>query len=89
MIGEYTLNGPIHVISRIIKFVIGSAVEAEIGAAHMMAHQGTEIRVCLIEMGHPQLSTSIEVDSTTVVGFANKTIEQKLSKAIDMRFCWL
>ena len=89
MIGEYTLNGPIHVISKILKFVIGSAVEAEIGVAHMMAQQSIEIRLCLIEMGHTQPPTLIEVDNTTVVGFTNKTIKKKLSKAIDMKFCSL
>ena len=40
-------------------------------------------------MGHPQLPTPLAVDNTTAVGFANKTIKQKMSKAIDMRFYWM
>jgi hypothetical protein len=40
-------------------------------------------------MGHPQPSTPIQVDNTTAVGFANSTIKQKRSKAIDMRFYWI
>jgi hypothetical protein len=31
----------------------------------------------------------MQVDNTTSVGFANSTIKQKRSKAIDMRFYWL
>ena len=40
-------------------------------------------------MGHPQPPTPIQIDNTTAVGFANKTIKQRASKAIDMRFYWL
>ena len=66
-----------------------SAAEAEIGAAHKVAHQGIGIFLRLIEMGHHHPPTPIEVDITMSVGFANKTIKQKRSKAIDMRFYWL
>ena len=83
------INGPIHVISKILKFVMGSAAEAEIGASYMNAQESLPIRVCLEEMGHPQPPTPIQVDNTTAVGFANKTIKQKRSKAIDMRFYWI
>ena len=83
------INGPIHIISKIIKFVMGSAAEAEIGAGYMTAQDSIPIRTALEEMGHPQPPTPIQVDNTTAVGFANKTIKQKRSKAIDMRFYWL
>ena len=55
----------------------------------MNAQESLPIRVCLEEMGHPQPPTPIQVDNTTAVGFANKTIKQKRSKAIDMRFYWI
>ena len=68
---------------------MGSAAEAEIGAGYINAREVLPIRVCLEEMGHPQLPTPLAVDNTTAVGFANKTIKQKMSKSIDMRFYWI
>ena len=80
------INGAIHVVCQIIKSVMGSAAEAEIGAGYINARELLPIRVAAIEMGHPQLPTPIQVDNSTAVGFTNKTIKQKMSKAIDMRF---
>jgi hypothetical protein len=84
-----TLNGPIHSICKIMTNVMGSAAEAEIGAAYINAQEAVPIRTTLAEMGHPQPSTPIQVDNTTAVGFANDTMKQKRSKAIDMRFYWV
>jgi hypothetical protein len=69
--------------------VMSSAAEAEIGATYINAQESVPIRITLEEMGHPQPPTPIQVDNTTAVGFANSTIKQKRSKAIDMRFYWL
>ena len=69
--------------------VLGSAAEAEIGATYINAQESVPIRTTLEEMGHPQPPTPIQVDNTTAVGFANHTIKQKRSKAIDMRYYWL
>ena len=87
--GLQQTNGPIHVISKIIKLVMASAAEAEIGASFIAAQESIPIINCLEELGHKQPPTPIQVDNTTAVGFANKTIKQKRSKAIDMRFYWL
>ena len=83
------INGPVYVISKILKIVMGSAAEAEIGASYMNAQESLPIRTCLEEMGHPQPPTPIEVDNTTVAGFTNKTIKQKRSKPIDTRLYWV
>jgi hypothetical protein len=40
-------------------------------------------------MGHLQPSTPIQVDNTTAVGFANDTMKQKRSRAMDMGFYWV
>ena len=40
-------------------------------------------------MGHPQGPNPLQVDNTTALGFANKNIKQKMSKAIDMRLYWI
>jgi hypothetical protein len=84
-----TPNGPIHVTCKIMGNVLGSAAEAEIGAAYINAQESVPIRTTLEEMGHPQPPTPLQVDNTTAVGFANNTIKQKRSKAIDMRYYWL
>ena len=82
-------NGPIYCLSKILKNVMGSAAEVEIGATYVCAQEALPIRQMLIDMGHPQPPTPVQVDNTTAVGFANKTIKQKRSKAIDMRFYWI
>ena len=51
-ISEYTLNGPVHIISKM--FVMRLATGAEIGAAHMVAQKLVELCTCLIERGPPQ-----------------------------------
>ena len=83
------INGPIHVLSKIIKLVMASAAEAEIGASFLAAQESIPLRTCLEELGHSQPPTPIQVDNTTAAAFANKTLKQKRSKAIDMRFYWL
>ena len=40
-------------------------------------------------MHHPQPPTPIQVDKSTAFGIANKSIKQKRSKAMDMRFHWM
>ena len=69
------LNGPIHVVSKIIKFVMLSAAEAEIGASFIAAQESLPIITCLEELGHKQPPVPMQVDNTTAVGFANKTIK--------------
>ena len=83
------LNGPIHVLAKIIRLVMASATEAEICASFLAAQEAVPIVKCLEELGHPQPPTPIQVDNTTAVGFVDKIIKQKRSKAIDMRFYWL
>jgi hypothetical protein len=84
-----TPNGPIYSLSRIIRNVMGSAAEAEIASSYMNGQEAIPIRTTLEEMGHPQPPTPVQVDNSTAEGFANDTIKQKRSKAIDMRFYWI
>ena len=50
--------------------------------------EAVPIRAALEEMGHPQPPTAIVVDNSTASGIANKTVKQRRSKAMDMRFYW-
>ena len=82
-------NGVIHVLCKIMKNVMSSAAEAEIGSTFLSAKDTLPLRVCLEEMVHNQAPTPIQVDNTTAVGFANSRIKQKATKTINMRFYWI
>ena len=80
------LNGPILILAKIIKNVMASATEAEVAALYLNAQEALAIRQCLIKLGHPQPPTPLKTDNVTARGIFKGTIEQKRSKAIDMRF---
>ena len=40
-------------------------------------------------MGHHQSPTHCRGDNSTTIGIANRTIKQRQSKAMDMRYLWL
>ena len=83
------MNGAILVNANIIKHVTSSAAEAELGGLFFNMKDAAPIRAALEEMGHPQPPTVIVVDNSTASGIANKTVKQRRSKAVDMRFCWV
>eukprot|EP00957_Ditylum_brightwellii_P057218 4335667-Ditylum_brightwellii.AAC.2 len=83
------LNGPIHTVCKILRTVMASATEAEIGALFINACKGEEFRLTLEEMGHSQPPTPVMTDNSTVCGILNKTIKQKRTRAIDMQFYWV
>ena len=64
-------------------------METEVAATFYNAKEALPFRVTLLEMGHPQPPTPIEVDNETAIGFLKGTMKQKHSKAIDMRFYWV
>ena len=82
-------NGAIHTISNIIKHVMSSAAECELGTAFINAKEGVPIRTTLDEMGWIQGPTPLQVDNSTADGIANNKCKQQRSKAMDMRFYWL
>ena len=88
-LSDALINSPIHVISKVINNVRGSAAEAEIGAGYINTREVLPICVCLEEMRHTKSPTPLAVDNITAVGLANKTIKQQMSKAIDIRFYWI
>ena len=83
------LNGAIHVLSSIIKAVVSSASEAELGALFFNAKEAVVLRTTLEDMGHPQPATPLQTDNACAAGIANDTVKQRHSKAIDMRFYWV
>jgi len=82
-------NGAIHNVAEIIKGVMSSAAEAELGAMYFNARKAVEERIILEEMGHKQPATPVQVDNFTAEGIINKRVQPKSTKAMDMRFHWL
>ena len=70
------INGPITVMAKIIKAVMSSAAEAEIGALYMNAQQLLPLRITCEELGHPQPPTPMRTDNITASGIINKTLSK-------------
>jgi hypothetical protein len=83
------LNGSILNVASVIKNVVASAAESEVGACFQNAQSGAPLIVTLAELGHIQPPTRLHTDNSTAFGILNKTIKQKRSKAMDMRYHWL
>jgi hypothetical protein len=83
------LNGSILNVATVIKNVVASTAESEVGACFHNAQSGAPLRVTLTEIGHTQHPTPLRTDNSTVFGILNETIKQKRSKAMDMRYHWL
>jgi hypothetical protein len=77
----YILN-----VASVIKNVVASAAESEVGACFHNAQSGAPLRVTLTELGHIQPPTPLRTDKFTAFGILNETIKQKRSKAMDIRY---
>jgi hypothetical protein len=79
------LNGSILNAASIIKNVVASAAESEVGACFQNAQSGAPLRVALTELDHQQPTTPLRTDNSTAFGILNEAIKQKRSKAKNMR----
>ncbi len=82
-------NGAVLNIAQLIKAVMSSAAEAELGALYINAHKAVPQQHLLEEMGHLQPPTPIQTDNSTALGVVNINIQPQRMKAMDMRFHWL
>jgi hypothetical protein len=82
-------NGAMLIISTVLKHVMSSAAEAEIGAVLINAKEGSVLRTTLQEVGHPQPPTPLATANNTATGYSNGTIKQERTKSMDMRFYWI
>ena len=83
------LNGTIHVLCQVLKFVAASAAEAELGALFLNAKLAKILRLTLEELGHRQPPTPIHIDNSTTVGIVNNTVKRTQSRSMEMRYFWL
>jgi hypothetical protein len=86
---EDNLNGSILNVASVIKNVVASPAESEVGACFHNAQSGAPLRVTLTELGHIQPPAPLRTDNSTAFGILNETIKQKISKAIDIKYYWL
>ena len=82
-------NGAILNIAQIIKAVMSSAAEAELGALYINAREAVYIRLILERLGHPQPPTPMQTDNSTAAGIILNKVQPKRTKHMDMRFYWL
>jgi hypothetical protein len=82
-------NGPVLSISQIIKFVMASALEAELAALYTTAREMIPLCNALKEMGWKQPRSPIQTDNAAAAGFIPDTIIQRRIKMIWMRLHWL
>jgi hypothetical protein len=74
---EGTLNCSILNMTLVIKNMVASAAESEVGVCFQNAQSGAPLRVTLTELGHKQPATPLRTDNYTVFGILNETIKQK------------
>jgi hypothetical protein len=84
-----TLNGAIFTLCGILKIVVASAAEAELGALFMNSKEGVILRLVLAELGHKQPPTPVHCDNKTATGIANDTVKKQRSRSMEMRFFWI
>ena len=82
-------NAPILNQASILRMVVSSAAEAEVGGLFQGGKDGVLLRQTLTDMGWPQTATRLTTDNSTARGIVNDSIKQQRSRTIDMRFYWL
>jgi hypothetical protein len=67
-------------VASVIKNVVASAAESEVGACFQNAQSGAPLRVTLTELGHIQPAAPLYTDNSTAFEIFNETIKQKYPK---------
>jgi hypothetical protein len=83
------INGNIFVSCGILRIVVCSAAEAELGALFLNIKEGKVLRLALSELGHHQPPTPVHCDNSTAAGIANDTVKKQRSRSMEMRFFWV
>jgi hypothetical protein len=79
------LNGAYHTLCSILRFVVASAAEAELGALLLNCQEGMIFKATLEDLDHPQPKIPVHCNNATAVGIANNTIKRQRSRAMEMR----
>jgi hypothetical protein len=82
-------QGSIYQECSVIRPIMGSAAECETTTLYLNCQTGIVLRITAEELGHPQPPTPVQVDNSTTYNFVHDTLQQKRSKAFDMKLYWL
>ena len=82
-------NGPVLTLPLIIKFVMSSASEAELGALFITAQEMVAMRHTLEEMRCYQPKFPIQTDNSAAAGIVNNNIVPKKLNTMDRHLHWL
>ncbi len=83
------LNGAFYTNSVILKLVVASAAEAELGALCHNCQDCIIFHQTLSNMGHPQPKTPVHCNNATAVGIENNTIKCQQSRSVEMQYFWV
>jgi hypothetical protein len=83
------LNGAFYTNSVLLKFVVASAAEAELGALFHNCQDGIVFCQTLSDMGHPQPKMPVHCDNATVVGIGNNIIKRQRLRSMEMQYFWV
>ena len=89
IIGFPPNNGKVLKIAKIIKAVMSSAAEDELGSLFINCKEAIPARQSLEEMGHKQPPTTMQTDNTTESGVVTNNISSKRLKSMDTILHWL
>ena len=81
------LNGAFHTLCLILRCVVASAAEAELGVLFMNCQEGMIFKA-FEDLGHAQSTIPVHCDNTTAVDIANNTIKQQQLHAKEMKNFW-
>ena len=82
-------NGPVHAECSMMRNVMESSKEAELGGLFENCQKSTYMRTTLSEIGHQKPPTPVATDNTSANSMFNGMAKQKRTRAIDMRIYWV
>ena len=77
------------ILAKIIKFVMSSASEAELGEHFIISQEIVAMRQTLEEMKWPQTKPPIQTNNSAAAGVVNNTIVPRKLKTMDPLLHWL
>ncbi len=80
------LNGVFHTLCSILRFLVASAAEAELGALFLNFQEGMIFKTTLKDLGHPQPKILVHCDNVTAARIANNLIKQQRLQVMEMRY---
>ena len=83
------MNESVYLFIVMLKFVVMSAAEAELGSLFLNSKEWNILLILLQKLGHKQPPMPIHCDSVTATGIENNTIKKQRSHSIEMCFFWI